>query len=267
MVSPSAQYFVADVGDELTRLGIPHNPQHLADWLMRKRPPGRGTAKEWAKIYADPEKRNRQVDAAKLQAYAAKLRDAEGRHRFGHREQNLFEYLRTKATKKSDTGKNRDLWDVIQHVYGEVPRWQIGKYRVRLRQLTGRVNRKLKKAGDPRRIESPEPGYLTLRVPAPPKPVRTRGESPGAARTPTGKSPRERCAQFIRSCLSIGIDTSAELERLCCKEQGFSHRAYVEARSDLSLQAVRYWDGSKWCWKVALPAPPMSQPENRDTLR
>jgi hypothetical protein len=267
MLSLWERDFIAAVGYELRRLGMPHNPEHMAAWLMKNSAPRRGDPKEWAVRYAKHETHNQEVSLATVEPATAKISPFQKKLGLGPREQKLYEYLRSRATKKSDKGKNRDLWDVIQRVYGQVPRRQFGKYRVRLRQLTGRVNRKLKKAGNPRRIESPEPGYLTLRVPAPPKPAPTRGKSSGATRTPTGKSPRERCAHFIRSCLSIGINTSTELERLCCKEQRFSHRAYVEARSDLSLDAVRYWDGSKWCWKVALPVPPMSQPENRDTLQ
>ena len=202
---------------------------------------------------------------------------------FGPLEKRLYEFLRSAARKPVAYAKDR--WEVVKHVWGPAADGRKRRsYFVCLRQLAYAVNRKLRAAGNPRRVLSPHPTFLALLEPTDPRarpdpkrfrdrlrswglleptdprPAPVAPESGARRRTsPRRHLPRpslSECKDLLWQALADGINRSADLERLCLVERRCSRRVYFQARSDLGLQPVRRKDGDKWFWGVTLSDPP-----------
>jgi hypothetical protein len=154
--------------------------------------------------------------------------------RFGFRQGLLYNCL------ASSPGSPFSLLTIINRVYKVYPRGpELERYRIRLQKLKGEVNRKLKEIGDTRQIRSAGRKLLSLRV------------WPSPASPPAPKlSPAKRCAAFLRALLDEGVNRSADLRRRC-GEEGFSYRAFVEARQQLHLVPSYHWEGGKRCWRLS----------------
>jgi hypothetical protein len=181
--------------------------------------------------------------------------------RFGPCEQKLFDYLLA-AFRSQRWARPRE--EVFAHVYDvrDPEQAAAGEFN-RLRQLIFAVNRKLRRAGDRREIQSPYYKSLALIV----TDISNRPEHPGrdektasTARRPArprGLSVRE-CAALLREELAKGNNRASYLERLCTKEHRGSRRAYFAARRLLGLRSVLCRDGGRW-HRVLVPQAPTQQ--------
>src|SRR5262249_44182063 len=62
------------------------------------------------------------------------------------------------------------------------------------------------------------------------------------------KPPVAGCKRLLEELLAQGVNTSRELERICCEENKFSRHAFFAARRELGLRPRRrgYGKGGRW---------------------